>query len=106
MNGNPRHGAERDTDKTLPVGSDSAPVPTFGCVVYLRDEAGQVHGRIANLAGIEVVAADQRTVLGQLVGRFKQTVSQAMEEGRTPDWIEPPDEKREGERKVFLPVHL
>ncbi len=90
----------------LPVGSDSPPVPTFGCVIYLHNRDGKVHGRVANLAGLEASANDQRSVLGNLVAQFKKACASALEDGGAPDWIDPPAPKREGERKVFLPVHL
>lgn len=102
----PDHSRKPSRENPLPVGSDPAPVPTFGCVIYLRDEPGAVHGRVANLAGIEATGGDQRAVMGNLVAQFKQACASALENGGSPDWIDPPDPKRDGERKVFLPVHL
>ena len=92
--------------KKLPIEGDSADVPSFGCVVYVSHQEGVVRARVANLAGIEASGADQRAVLGQIVATFKAAVSSALAEGSTPDWIDPPAAKRDGERKLFLPVHL
>jgi len=90
----------------LPIESDEPPVPAFGCVVYFSSEAGVLHGRVANLAGIQATAPTQRELLGQIVAQFKSAVSKRLSEGETPDWVDPPLEKREGEQKLFLPVHL
>lgn len=90
----------------LPLESGQPPVPTFGCIVYFTAESGQFHGRVANLAKIEATALSQRELLGQIVKKFKAEVSAAFAEGRTPDWIDPPAKKLEGETKLFLPVHL
>ena len=81
-------------------------VPSFGCIVYLSTRSGVCHGRVANLEGIEASAADQRRLLGQIVARFKAVVAESLQNGDEPKWIDPPKEKREGESKVFLPVHL
>ena len=106
MNDHPSSGPLGADGHSLPIDPQSPPPPAFGCIVYLRNQNGQVHGRVANLAGIEAVAADQRAVLGELVRRFKQLVAQAIAAEETPDWIDPPEAKRDDERKLFLPVHL
>ncbi len=99
-------------EKRLPIESGEndesgqAPVPAFGCIVYFSHQDGRFTGRTANLRGIEVSAAGQREMLGQIVARFKELVGESLRNGQTPDWIEPPLEKGEHEQKLFLPVHL
>lgn len=90
----------------LPIESAEPPVPSFGCIVYFSSDGGVFRGRVANLSGIEVAAANQRELLGQIVARFKSEVGKCIAEGREPDWVDPPAEKNEGEQKLFLPVHL
>lgn len=92
--------------RRLPIESGDPTVPAFGCIVYFVSEAGVFRGRVANLAGIEVQASSQREMLGQIVAQFKSAVAASLAEGETPNWIDPPDEKRPGETKLFLPVHL
>ncbi|WP_233903172.1 hypothetical protein [Stieleria maiorica] len=90
----------------LPIGIDPANVPAFGCIVYFAREGDVFRGRVANLAGIEVTAASQREMLGQIVARFKSAVSDSLGKDETPAWIDPPAAKQAGESKLFLPVHL
>ncbi|MEO1614767.1 MAG: hypothetical protein AAFV88_02895 [Planctomycetota bacterium] len=90
----------------MPIGSQPSDVPSFGCVVYLRNSDGKVHGRVANLDGIEVVGADDRSVLGKIVQQFKRTVSERLAQDEPAGLLDPPAEKRSDERKLFLPVHL
>ncbi|MCS7470633.1 hypothetical protein NZK35_28615 [Stieleria sp. ICT_E10.1] len=90
----------------LPVESTAPTAPAFGCIVYFACDDGVFRGRVANLAGIEVSASSQREMLGQIVARFKSSVAGSLAEGETPAWIVPPSEKRPGETKLFLPVHL
>ena len=90
----------------LPIESGEPPVPAFGCVVYFSRDGNQFRGRAANLQGIEATASNQREMLGQIVAQFKSAVSQCLAEGGSPEWIDPPMEKREEETKLFLPIHL
>lgn len=96
----------RGESETLPIQAESGNVPAFQCIVYLRDEDATVRGRVANLAGIECQGTDQRAVLGQIVASFKAAVAACLQDGNSPAWIDPPEPKRDDERKVFLPVHL
>ncbi|WP_286178065.1 hypothetical protein [Stieleria mannarensis] len=104
----PRSSAQPDPPARpgLPIGTDPASVPAFGCIVYFAREGDVFRGRVANLAGIEVTAASQRELLGQIVAQFKSAVSDCLGRGETPAWIDPPAEKQAGESKLFLPVHL
>lgn len=90
----------------LPVESAAPTPPAFGCIVYFACDNGVFRGRVANLAEIEVSASSQREMLGQIVARFKSSVSGSLDKGETPAWIVPPADKRPGETKLFLPVHL
>ena len=90
----------------LPIESGQEVVPAFGCIVYFSTDTGGVKGRVANLAGIEITASNQREMLGQIVARFKSAVSTSLASGEQPDWIDPPSQKLEHETKLFLPVHL
>lgn len=80
-------------------------VPVFNCVVYLRRADNQVHARVANLAGLECAARDERTAISTLVREFKEVVSQRHREG-TLQLIDPPPEASEGEEIRLIPVHL
>ena len=90
----------------LPIESGEPTVPAFGCIVYFSNDGSHFRGRVANLAGIEATASNQRELLGQIVAQFKSAVSKSLAEGESPGWIDPPTEKREDEKKLFLPVHL
>lgn len=90
----------------LPIESGKPAVPAFGCIVYVSSAGGGVRGRVANLGGIQLQAADERQLLGQIVAQFKSEVARCLAEGQTPNWIDPPEAKRDDERKLFLPVHL
>ena len=92
-----------------PLAGDQAStgVPTFACIVYLEDKvAGGVHGRVANLEGVEADGTSERDVLAKIVPAFKALVSDALAQGDPIPWIEPPAEPGDGERKRFVPVHL
>lgn len=98
-----------DADPTkLDVSSTSAPVnvPVFNCVVYLSHQDGQVHARVANLHGLELVGSDERDALTRTVTAFKEQVRSAMESKTEIDWIDPIPEPTEGEQRRFIPVHL
>lgn len=90
----------------MPIESAEPTVPAFGCIVYFSSDGNRFRGRVANLAGIEATASNQRDLLGQIVAQFKSAVSDSLAEGGTPKWIDPPAEKRDDEKKLFLPVHL
>ncbi|MDV6032924.1 MAG: hypothetical protein F9B45_23130 [Phycisphaera sp. RhM] len=101
-----RPATKQPPDAGLPVESAAPPPPAFGCIVYFASDGGVFRGRVANLAEIEVSASSQREMLGQIVARFKSSVADSLAKGETPAWIVPPAEKRPGETKLFLPVHL
>ena len=85
---------------------DSADVPVFNCVVYVRSGSGPVRARVANLAGIECSAASEREVLGKVVAAFKQRVRELVEAATPIPWIDPPPPAAAEEQKRFIPVHL
>lgn len=91
-------------DASLPIGADP---PAFGCVIYLsRRDSGGVHARVANLEGLAIDAADERSALGKLVPMFRERLAAFVEKGEEIPWIKPPSQKLDGETKRFLPVHL
>lgn len=90
----------------MPIGSQPADVPSFGCIVYLSKSGSGVRGRVANLEGIEVDGSDDRSVLGEVVKQFRRAISEGIASENGFHLIEPPMPKQPGERKVFLPVHL
>lgn len=95
-----------DSGPSLPIGGGDAPVPAFGCTVFVSRREGQFEGRVANLAEITASAASQRELLAAIVKQFKAVVAKHVAEGEEPKWTDPPLEKRDDEQKLFLPVHL
>lgn len=83
-----------------------ADVPVFNCVVYLSRDAGGVRARVANLAGLESTASNEREALGKIVPAFRQRVAELMRAGTPIPWIDPPEPAAEGEQTRFVPVHL
>ena len=77
-------GTPHERDPLKPV-----EVPVFSCVVYVsKNGAGGVHARVANLAGFECDAANEREALSKLVSAFKQRVVE-LTAGKMPiPWIE------------------
>lgn len=91
----------------LPIGSQPADVPSFGCIVYVaRRDGGGVRVRVANLPGIVVDASDERSALAKVVPAFKKAVREFVQSGEPIPWVDPPDAITENEQKRFLPVHL
>ena len=85
----------------------AVPVPVFNCLVYvLRDPAGGVRARVANLAGFECTAASEREALGKLVAAFKQRISELTQTQQSIPWIDPPPPVESGEQQRFIAVHL
>ena len=97
-----------DSNEKLPVSPKSLPptVPTFGCVVYVRRDKAGVTVRVANLAGIEATASDERAALGMIVPAFKERVAQLLQDKQEIPWIDPPVAAEADEVKRFIPVHL
>ncbi len=92
------------SNQPLPIGERP---PAFGCIVYIRRHpSGGVAARVANLPGLAVDAADERSAIRQLVPMFRQRVAAASEAGQPSPLIEPPEPIGPGEVKRFLPVHL
>ncbi|TWU47928.1 hypothetical protein [Rubripirellula reticaptiva] len=92
---------------SLPVGSQPADVPSFGCIVYVRaNPAGGVIARVANLDGIEIAGSTERDVLSRIVPQFKKKIQDHMAADKPIPWTEPPAAMTEGEQKRFLPMHL
>tara|TARA_R110002049_G_scaffold4601_5_gene32737 strand:+ start:1030858 stop:1031166 length:309 start_codon:yes stop_codon:yes gene_type:complete len=93
----------------LSISSDSPPaaVPTFPCIVYVTNlSTGGVHARVANLAGIDAEAENEREALGKIVPEFKRQVGQLVANGDPVPWIDPPAKPGPDEQKRFVPVHL
>ena len=84
-----------------------ADIPVFNCLVYVGPSPdGGVRARVANLAGIQVDASNERQALTRIVPAFKQRVSEFMNAQSEIPWIDPPPEPAEGESTRFIPVHL
>ena len=93
----------------LSISNDSPPasVPTFPCIAYVvKCSEGGVRARVANLAGIEVVAESERVALSKIVPEFKRRVGELVSSGEPIPWIDPPSEPEPNEQKRFVPVHL
>lgn len=97
-----------DPDKTeLPVGdSPAVNVPVFSCHVYVVHNAGAVRARVANLAGIEKTAADERTALLHVVAEFKQRMEALLQAGEPIPWLEPIARREPDELERLIAVHL
>lgn len=101
--------AARPIDATsLPVVTPPQPVPVYDCRVYVcgPDSEGQLHGRVANLAGLTASARGERELLTQLVRDFKWQLVERRSRGETVEWIEPIPAPEPGERQRWIPVHL
>ena len=84
-----------------------ADVPVFNCLVYVGPlPDGGVRARVANLAGLQVAASNERQALSRIVPAFKQRVSEFMNAQSEIPWIEPPLEPEPAEQTRFIPVHL
>ncbi len=81
-------------------------VPAFPCIVHVAVQDGVCRGRVANLAGIEAVASNEREMLGKIVPVFKRTVAQIHQGGDSIPWITPVPEPKPTQVKRFIPVHL
>jgi hypothetical protein len=93
----------------LSISSDSpaVSVPTFACIVYVAAGSdGGVCARVANLAGIEVEAENERVALGKIVPEFKRMVGERLASGKPIAWIDPVPAPEPNEQKRFIPVHL
>jgi thiamine pyrophosphate-dependent acetolactate synthase large subunit-like protein len=85
----------------------NADVPVFNCIVYVSSAAdGGVQARVANLAGLECSAANEREALGKIVRAFKARVAEHLQNKSAIPWIEPPAAAVAGEQKRYIPVHL
>ena len=84
----------------------AANVPVFNCLVYVSQQDGGVKARVANLAGIEYIAGNERAALGQIVPAFKQRLVEYLQGDEPIPWLEPPLPIEPGEQKRFVPVHL
>ena len=67
---------------------------------------GGVRARVANLAGLQVDASNERQALSRIVPAFKQRVSEFMNAQSAIPWIEPPLDPEPAEQTRFIPVHL
>ena len=103
MSSKPHHdGSLNQQDPLKPI-----EIPVFSCVVYVsKNAAGDVHARVANLAGLECDAASEREALSKLVPAFKQFVSELTASKSPIPWIEPPSPRADDEQVRLIPVHL
>ncbi|QGJ71116.1 Hypothetical protein PBC10988_28190 [Planctomycetales bacterium 10988] len=103
---------QKPKDAQLPQFPDPAQakpaVPVYECRIILSKQPieGVYHARVANVEGLSCQSANPRSAMQTLVGRFKQLMAEHHQEGTPITWIDPPEEPKEGERKVFIPVHL
>tara|TARA_B100000530_G_scaffold202663_1_gene129335 strand:- start:279 stop:545 length:267 start_codon:yes stop_codon:yes gene_type:complete len=87
--------------------SDGLSVPVFNCVIYLRRlPEGGVSGRVANLAGLEHTAPNERDLLSHLLRHFKERVTTLISSGEEIPWIEPPPAPETDEETRLVPMHL
>ena len=85
------------------------PIPVFNCQVLigrLNKDPSQVRARVANLAGIEVVAESERTAMQQVVAAFKERVTRSRAESRPIPWLDPPQAAEPHEQTRLIAVHL
>jgi hypothetical protein len=89
------------------LASMPAPVPVFNCVVYLATRGdGEVHARIANLAGLECDGPSERAALQSIVAAFKKRLAELLASEAPIPWIEPPLAAETSERVRLIGVHL
>lgn len=100
------HGPDSDQPKPLAQGTVPADVPVFNCIVYVHPTPNGVHLRVANLAGIECEANNEREGLAKIVRQFKEQTSRLLSENETIHWSDPIPEPRSDEQTRFIPVHL
>ena len=82
-------------------------VPVFSCIVYLSsDDCGQVRARVANLPGLQCVAASEHQALATLVPAFKKRLVELMQTDTPIPWIDPPVASEPEEQQRYVPVHL
>jgi hypothetical protein len=114
---NPDASHQKNPPARLPQHEGAAPkanqhaqpanVPVFNCIVYVSpDPSGGVRARVANLAGLDFTAANERGALAKIVAAFKQRVGDLTRDGIPIPWIEPPTPAETGEQTRFIPVHL
>ncbi len=80
--------------------------PAFNCHVYLvPQDDGKIMAEVANLAGISMVAANERDALRQVVALFKAEIAKQLAAGAEIPWREPPPPPENAVER-FLPMHL
>ncbi len=89
-----------------PLQITSQDIPTFNCLVHICSVKGGVRARVANLDGIEITAADERTALSKIVPAFKAKVQQFLAAEETNPWIDPPLQANNEEQTRYIPIHL
>ncbi len=97
-----------EADKSQPAESLPlvSPPPTFNCHVYLiRLDDGRIEAQVANLAGISLIAENERSALQQVVAAFKTRVATLHAAGEEIPWREPVALPT-GASERFLAVHL
>jgi len=99
--------SQPDSHGELPLSEASpANVPVFACHVFVTCGEGAVTARVANLAGIELTAANERMALAKIVATFKQQVAARLEQGQPIPWLDPIADIRPGEQPRLIAVHL
>jgi hypothetical protein len=113
MNSDPfsKHNLPKDSpaaaaDLNLSAHSNPVQVPVFSCLIYIATDGGGVRARVANLAGLECAAGNERAALGKLVPAFKKAIAELLRSGAPIPWIEPPLPAEPGEQVRYIPVHL
>lgn len=96
-------------NRDLPIeeATPTLEVPVFNCLVHLGHlDSGEVRARVANLSGLECIAANEREVLAQIVPAFKNRILELRQAGKNVPWIENPSPLESGEVERLIPVHL
>lgn len=95
------------SENPLPITDGPQETPVFTCHVLLRHDtkAGVYVGRVANVPELTCEAGSERIVLQQLVGRFKDLLSQRVRE-RQPLPEQSNERPAPNEYQRWIPVHL
>ncbi len=106
----PDPSKKSDASKVPPqvqiIGSPE-PLPLYNCIVLSqRMPNGKIHGRVANLEGLEYIGDSERNVLQELVRQFKQSVAKFLSANQTPPWIDPPAKPGGAEIENIIPIHF
>ena len=82
-------------------------VPVFSCIIYVSSgDDGKVRARVANLPGLQCVAASEHQALATLVPAFKKRLVELMQTDNPIPWTDPPVARGPEEQQRYVPVHL